>query len=74
MYESTQSLADVHSQHRLPVYRVIMLDGSGAVFSMMRLSAADDEQAIARAKTMFDGHAVELWDGLRFIDHFAPVE
>lgn len=74
MYENAESRAGLVTEHRSPVHRVIMLAKTGAVSTVMRLSAADDDQAIEHAKMMVDGHAVELRDGLRFIDHFAPVE
>ncbi|MHC2002855.1 hypothetical protein ACYQR9_20755 [Methylobacterium sp. CM6241] len=39
-----------------------------------RLAAEDDDRAIEAVKAMVDGHAVELWDGLRFIEHFPSVD
>jgi hypothetical protein len=47
---------------------------SGTVVNAMRLAVESDEEALERAKAMVDGHAVELWDGLRFIEHFPPVD
>ena len=41
---------------------------------MVPISVQDDDEAVERAKAMVDGHAVELWDGLRFIEHFPPVD
>ncbi|MCJ2046815.1 hypothetical protein MKK58_20070 [Methylobacterium sp. J-078] len=55
-------------------YRVILLRKDGAVIGAVPLSARDDDFAIAQAKSLVDGHAVELWDGLRFIEHFDPVD
>ena len=73
MSEVVKLASDILSEPRPPIYRVVVLAGCGTVHNVLRLTAADDEQAKERAKMMVDGHAVELWDGLRFIDHFAPV-
>lgn len=59
---------------RLPSYRLIVSAKTGDIINTMRIEAKDDEQAIELARAIFDGHAVELWDGLRFIEHFPPVE
>ena len=55
-----------------PAYRAMILDQVGNVLSNASLPARDDEVAKAQARTLVDGHAVELWDGLRFIEHFDP--
>lgn len=54
-------------------YRVILLRKDGTVVGTVPVSARDDDLAIERAKALADGHAVELWDGLRFIEHFDPI-
>ena len=46
---------------------------SGSVLNTQRLQANDDEEAQAIARHLVDGHAVELWQGLRFIEHFKPL-
>jgi hypothetical protein len=53
---------------------VILLAKDGAVVSASRISVEDDDGAIEAAKAMVDGHAVELWDGLRFIEHFPSID
>lgn len=73
MSETVRFSVGIPSEPRSPIYRIIILADGGAVHNVMRLDADDDEQAKERAKMIVDGHAVELWDGLRFIDHFAPV-
>ena len=55
-----------------PRYRAILLGKSGEVLGMTRLQVSDDPTAIVEAKALINGHAVELWDGVRFIEHF-PV-
>ncbi|WP_243980463.1 hypothetical protein [Methylobacterium sp. E-045] len=74
MPDPPRSRMDALSESRPPAYRAVLLAKSGAVIGMVRLSVQDDEQAIVRAKAMVDGHAVELWDGVRFIELFPPVE
>lgn len=53
-----------------PSYRVMILDPEGAVLSTRPISARTDDEAVLLTCTLVDGHAVELWDGLRFIEHF----
>ncbi len=60
--------------YRAAAYRVLLLQRDGAVVEIQVVIAGDDSEAIALAKAMVDGHAVELWDGVRFIDHFPPQE
>ena len=55
-------------------YRALILDQSGRVLAMTAISAANDDIAVEVAQSMVDGHAVELWDGVRFIEHFPPVD
>ena len=73
MPEAPQSRTDKLSAPRPPAYRVILLAKTGSVIGMVPISVQDDDEAVERAKAMVDGHAVELWDGLRFIEHFPPV-
>lgn len=61
---------------RIPVqprYRAIILGPSGNVLGAVRLDATDDSSALSQAKALVDGHAIELWDGMRYIEHF-PAE
>ena len=55
-------------------YRAFILDADETVLRMERLCAQDDDAALDLARAMLtgvalDGHAVEIWDGMRFIDH-----
>ncbi|GJD93630.1 hypothetical protein [Methylobacterium iners] len=52
------------------MYRANLIDEQGAVVSAVRILAGDDVEAREKAKALVDGHAVDLWAGLRFIDHF----
>jgi hypothetical protein len=53
-------------------YRAILLDAKGNVVGIERLTVGSDDEALARAEAMAAGYAVELWDGLRFLEHFDP--
>lgn len=53
-----------------PHYLVQFIDLEGNVIRTERLLAATDDEALALASTMTNGLAVELWDGLRFLEHF----
>lgn len=55
-------------------YRAMTLDACGRILSVERLSAPGDREAMDLARAMVDGHAVDLWDGLRFIECFEPVD
>lgn len=74
MADASQSRAEALSEPRVPAYRAIIIAKSGTVVNVLRLHAEDDKQACEHAKAMVDGDAVELWDGLRFIEHFPPVD
>ncbi|MHC2017317.1 hypothetical protein [Methylobacterium sp. CM6247] len=74
MPDTPGSRMDALSERRPSAYRVLLLAKTGAVIGMVRISVQDDDEAIERAKAMVDGHAVELWDGLRFIELFPPVD
>ena len=57
-----------------PRYRAILIGKSGEVLGMARLNVDDDPTAMVEAKALVNGHAVELWDGVRFIEHFATTD
>ena len=56
------------------IYRAIMVAKSGTVVNARRLAADNEECAVQQAKAMVGGDTVELWDGLRFIERFSPVD
>lgn len=55
-------------------YRAVLLGPLGQIVGLIALTARDDDVARQLAEALVDGRAVELWDGLRFIEHFAPAE
>ncbi|GJD97319.1 hypothetical protein [Methylobacterium iners] len=55
-------------------YRAALIGEQGVVASMVQITAIDDDEACKKAKALVDGHAVDLWEGLRFIDHFPTVD
>ncbi|GLS45572.1 hypothetical protein GCM10007884_35630 [Methylobacterium brachythecii] len=54
-------------------YRLTALTAGGLVLDTIKLNAADDAAALSLARVMAEKHAVELWDGLRFIEHIEPT-
>ena len=66
--------ADLDKAPVPPRYRVLILDREGQVLRMERIEGDEDDEAVERARRLVDGHAVELWDGVRFIEHFPPVD
>jgi hypothetical protein len=51
-------------------YRVALIREQGVVASMVQITAPDDDEACKKARALVDGHAVDLWEGLRFVEHF----
>ena len=51
----------------MPDYRVYTLREDGHIVRRTEIHCPDDEAALERAKNIADGHAVELWEGSRFI-------
>jgi len=53
-------------------YRAMTLTGDGRVLANISLVAVNDFEALAAAEALATELAVELWDGLRFIDRLEP--
>ncbi|KQP77501.1 hypothetical protein ASF57_19590 [Methylobacterium sp. Leaf117] len=49
-----------------------MLNAGGGGVLNTPISASDDSEATDKARALVDQHAVDLWDGMRFIDRFEP--
>ena len=58
----------------VPQYRAVMLATDGSVLIQIRITALGDEEAKSKAKSLVDGHAIDLWNQFRFIERFEPVE
>lgn len=56
-----------------PHYRAMSVGADGEIISQSEISALGDDEAKAKAQALVDGHAVDLWDDLRFIEHFAAM-
>lgn len=52
-------------------YRAITLAHDGRVREVRLLWAGSDSEAIAQAETLVRDCALDLWDGLRFVEHVA---
>ena len=55
-----------------PSYRAMMFGADGRMVLQAVIAAAGDDAAKAQALALADGHSVDLWDQLRFIDRFEP--
>jgi hypothetical protein len=54
-----------------PDYRAISITREGGVAEIRALVALSDEDAIAQTAALVRDLAMDLWDGLRFVEHFA---
>lgn len=53
-------------------YELHLLGPAGQVERTVVIIADDDPEALARARHFWHPHAMELWDGERKVDRFAP--
>ena len=54
-------------------YRALTLADNGRVTSTVPLNACCDRDAIRQASSLSMRGAVDLWDGLRFVEHLATL-
>lgn len=54
-------------------YLVMVLASDNTVARTERVSARDDEEALSCAVRLADGRAVDVWDGLRFVEHVKSI-
>ncbi|GJD96778.1 hypothetical protein [Methylobacterium iners] len=55
-----------------PRYRVLILSQEGQPVEIIGFTAYGDDAASAIAKSMVDGHAIELWCARRLVGRFEP--
>lgn len=65
---------DLISLRPTPRYRALLLSRDGRIFQHRRIQASNDEEAMSLASGLMDGRAVDLWDGLRFIETLPPID
>lgn len=53
-------------------YRVYFLNGQGRIMRAIDLACDNDEQAVAEARRLSSGQAVELWERARLIGRYEP--
>ncbi|MBX9930895.1 MAG: hypothetical protein K2Y56_05065 [Methylobacterium sp.] len=63
----------VNSEDGPRCYRAVALYKDGRILHEVTFSAHGDESALVIAKSMVDSHAIDLWEGLRFIEQFEPA-
>lgn len=59
-------------ERKPPSYRALLLTVDGRIAGTKHLSGKTDAEASRAAAAIADEHAVDLWDGLRFVEHFEP--
>lgn len=57
-----------------PSYRALRLNADGGGVLNTTISASRDDEAKDKAQALVDGHALDLCDGMRFIERFEPVD
>lgn len=55
-------------------YRINFLNPDGTIFRTKSVKASSDAEAIQYARQFMDGRALDLWDGLRFIEFFPTLD
>mgnify|MGYP003386412718 CR=1 FL=1 len=55
-------------------YRATLVDQRGMVVSTVRIVAADDAEACEKAIVLVGDHDVDLWEDLRFVEHFPAID
>lgn len=51
-------------------YHAVILKRDDGVDRVIPLTVENDQDAVAQATKMIGAYAIDLWDGLRFIEHF----
>ena len=53
-------------------YRAYVIGDDGHFVSFEGFACRGDDEAIAKAQRLVDGHDVELWNGERFVKRLSP--
>ncbi len=56
----------------MPTYRLYRLDGSGLISGAEWIEAADDDDALAKARSQASCGGYELWERYRLVERFRP--
>jgi hypothetical protein len=65
-----QLLGDGNGGKPLPNYRVYFLNPGGHFTGRQEIAAADDREAVKKARQLLDRQDLELWDGQRLVGKF----
>lgn len=69
--DDASTMTEPNAVAKTSVYRVMIIRGDDVVSTLpLPDQISSDSQAKAVARAMVSSCAVELWDGLRFIEHF----
>ena len=74
MPDPSESPKSTGPDNEPPRYNAIILDRAGMTLGYVAVPATTDEDATGQVVSMLDGHAIDLWDGPRFIAHFPPID
>ncbi len=57
----------------MPAYRFYTMSTDGHIAGPPKvLDCVEDQEALRHASNLVDGHAIEVWDGARFIARIEP--
>lgn len=71
-FRGPERLALTGVEKTAPSYQALILTSDGRIAGTKRLASRNDDEALHAAEGIASDHAVDLWDGLRFIEHFKP--
>ena len=74
MAEETSPSQGALSIELLPRYRINFLNPNGTIFRTKVLEALNDDDATQAARRLMDGRALDLWEGVRFIEFFPRID
>jgi hypothetical protein len=57
----------------MPLYELRVLGTDNRITSTQEMESTDDDEAFTMAKRYLDGHAMEVWEGKRFIGTVEPA-
>lgn len=58
----------------LTAYLVLHLNADGRVIATETVKAPNDTCVLDLVRARMDGRAIEVWDGVRFVEHLEPSD
>lgn len=69
MTEDSPTYQDLISMRPTTRYRAFLLGPCGRILREIPITASDDDHALLIVRRWGEGRPIDLWDGLRFIEH-----